>query len=143
NEGMTVLCPGRHVDKSHIQMAIDIFGAVGAVEVVQREELMDVVTALSGSGPAYTYIIIESLTEGGVRMGLPRELAKKLTAQTLLGASKMVLKTGMHPALLKDAVTTPAGVTVDGLMELEDGGIRVALIKAVSRATEKSKDISQ
>jgi len=143
NEGMTVLCPGRHVDKSYIQMAIDIFGAVGLVEVVQREKLMDVVTALSGSGPAYTYIIIESLTEGGVRMGLPRELAQKLSAQTLLGAAKMVLKTGMHPALLKDAVTTPAGVTVDGLMELEEGGIRVTLIKAVSRATEKSKELSR
>jgi pyrroline-5-carboxylate reductase len=143
NEGITVVCPGRFVDKSHIQIAIDIFGAVGLVEVIHREELMDVVTALSGSGPAYAYIIIESLTEGGVRMGLPRELAQKLTTQTLLGASKMVLETGMHPALLKDAVTTPAGVTVDGLMELEDGGIRVTLIKAVSRATEKSKEISR
>ena len=143
NEGMTVLCPGKYIDENHIQMAMDIFGAIGLVEVIQREELMDVVTALSGSGPAYTYIIIESLTEGGVRMGLPRELAQKLTAQTLLGAAKMVLKTGMHPALLKDAVTTPAGVTVDGLMELEDGGIRVTLIKAVSRATEKSKEISR
>ncbi len=143
NEGMTVLCPGKYVDKNHIQMAIDIFGAIGLVEVIHREELMDVVTALSGSGPAYTYIIIESLTEGGVRMGLPRELAQKLSAQTLLGAAKMVLETGMHPALLKDAVTTPAGVTVDGLMELEDGGIRVTLVKAVSRATEKSKEISR
>ena len=143
NEGMTVLCPGKHVNKNHIQMTIDIFGAVGLVEVIHREELMDVVTALSGSGPAYTYIIIESLTEGGVRMGLPRELARKLTTQTLLGASKMVLETKMHPALLKDAVTTPAGVTVDGLMELEEGGIRVTLIKAISRATEKSKEISR
>lgn len=143
NEGMTVLCPGKYIDEEHVQMAIDIFGAIGLVEVIHQEELMDVVTALSGSGPAYTYIVIESLTEGGVRMGLPRELAKKLTAQTLLGAAKMVLETGMHPALLKDAVTTPAGVTVDGLMELEDGGIRVALIKAISRATEKSKEISR
>ncbi len=143
NEGMTVLCPGKYIDENHIQMAIDIFGAVGLVEVIHREELMDVVTALSGSGPAYTYIIIESLTEGGLRMGLPRELAQKLTAQTLLGAAKMVLKTGLHPALLKGDVTTPAGVTVDGLMELEDGGIRVALIKAVSRATEKSREISR
>ena len=143
NEGMTVLCPGKYIDENHIQMAIDIFGAIGLVEVVHREELMDVVTALSGSGPAYAYIIIESLTEGGVRMGLPRKLANKLSTQSLLGASKMVLETGMHPALLKDAVTTPAGVTVDGLMELEDGGIRVALIKAVSRATEKSKEISR
>lgn len=143
NEGMTVLCPGKYIGENHIQMAKDIFGAIGLVEVIYREELMDVVTALSGSGPAYTYIIIESLTEGGLRMGLPRELAQKLTAQTLLGAAKMVLKTGMHPALLKGDVTTPAGVTVDGLMELEDGGIRVALIKAVSRATEKSREISR
>jgi pyrroline-5-carboxylate reductase len=143
NEGMTVLCSGRYADKNHVQIALDIFGAIGLAEVVHREELMDVVTALSGSGPAYTYIMIESLTEGGVRMGLPRELAQKMAAQTLLGAAKMVLKTGMHPALLKDAVTTPAGVTVDGVMELEDGGIRVTLIKAVSRATEKSKEISQ
>jgi len=143
NEGMTVICPGRYVTKSHITMALDIFGSIGIAEVIHREELMDVVTALSGSGPAYAYIIIESLTEGGVRMGLPRELAQKMTAQTLLGASKMVLKTGMHPALLKDTVTTPAGVTVDGLMELEDGGIRVTLIKAISTATEKSKEISK
>lgn len=143
NEGMTVLCSGRYADKNHVQIALDIFEAIGLAEVVHREELMDVVTALSGSGPAYTYIMIESLTEGGVRMGLPRELAQKMAAQTLLGAAKMVLKTGMHPALLKDAVTTPAGVTVDGVMELEDGGIRVTLIKAVSRATEKSKEISR
>jgi len=143
NEGMTVICPGRYAQKEQLKVATGIFGAVGLVEVVYREELMDVVTALSGSGPAYTYIIIESLTEGGLRMGLPRELAQKLTAQSLLGAAKMVLKTGMHPALLKDAVTTPAGVTVDGLMELEDGGIRVTLIKAVSRATEKSKELSR
>ena len=143
NEGMTVFCSGQFVKKNHIQMAMDIFGAIGLSEIVHREELMDVVTALSGSGPAYAYIIIESLTEGGVRMGLPRELAQKMAAQTLMGASKMVLKTGLHPALLKDAVTTPAGVTVDGLMELEDGGIRVTLIKAVSRATEKSKELSR
>jgi len=143
NEGMTVICPGRYAQKEQLKVATSIFGAVGLVEVIYQEELMDVVTALSGSGPAYTYIIIESLTEGGLRMGLPRELAQKLTAQSLLGAAKMVLKTGMHPALLKDAVTTPAGVTVDGLMELEDGGIRVTLIKAVSRATEKSKELSR
>lgn len=143
NAGMTVLCPGKFAQKEHIQMAIDIFRVMGLVEVIQREDLMDVVTALSGSGPAYAYIIIESLTEGGVRMGLPRELAQKLSAQSLLGAAKMVLRTGMHPALLKDAVTTPAGVTVDGIMELEEGRIRVTLIKAVSRATERSRELSE
>ncbi|MDD4895623.1 MAG: pyrroline-5-carboxylate reductase [Atribacterota bacterium] len=143
NEGMTVLSLGQFVENEHLELTIKIFSAVGEVETIQREELMDVVTALSGSGPAYSYMMIESLTDGGVRMGLPRELARKLAAQSVLGGAKMVLKTGLHPALLKDEVTTPAGVTIDGLMELEDGGFRVALIKAIDRATQKSKQISK
>ena len=124
-------------------MAFQIFKSVGDVAVIEREELMDVVTALSGSGPAYSYMMIESLADGGIRMGLPRELARKLAAQSVLGGAKMVLKTGLHPAVLKDDVTTPAGVTIDGLMELEDGGFRVALIKAIDHATQKSKQISK
>jgi len=124
NEGMTVLCPGQFVQEEHLKFALKIFKSIGEVEIIHREELMDVVTALSGSGPAYSYMMIESLTDGGVRMGLPRE-------------------TGLHPALLKDEVTTPAGVTIDGLMELEDGGFRVALIKAIDRATQKSRQISK
>jgi pyrroline-5-carboxylate reductase len=143
NEGMTVLCPGKHVKEEHLKLALKIFKSIGEVETINREELMDVVTALSGSGPAYSYMMIESLTDGGVRMGLPRELARKLAAQSVLGGAKMILKTGLHPALLKDEVTTPAGVTIDGLMELEDGGFRVALIKAIDRATQKSRQISK
>ena len=143
NEGMTVLCLGQFVESEHLELTIRIFSAVGEVETIHREELMDVVTALSGSGPAYSYMMIESLTDGGVRMGLSRGLARKLAAQSVLGGAKMVLKTGLHPALLKDEVTTPAGVTIDGLMELEDGGFRVALIKAIDRATQKSKQISK
>lgn len=143
NEGMTVLCPGQFVKKEHLDLALKIFKSIGEVEIIHREELMDVVTALSGSGPAYSYMMVESLTEGGVRMGLPRELARKLSAQSILGGAKMVLETGLHPALLKDEVTTPAGVTIDGLMELEDGGFRVALIKAIDRATQKSRQISK
>jgi len=143
NRGMTVLCPGRHAQAKHIEMARAIFAAVGLVEVIDNEELMDAVTGLSGSGPAYAYIIIESLAEGGVKVGLPRELATTLAAQSLLGAAQMVLDTGEHPAKLKDAVTTPAGTTVDGLIELEAGGLRVALIKAVDRATQKSKELSR
>jgi len=143
NEGMTVLCPGKFVESEHLELTVKIFSYIGEVEIIYREELMDVVTALSGSGPAYSYMMIESLTDGGVRMGLSRELARKLAAQSVLGGAKMVLKTGLHPALLKDEVTTPAGVTIDGLMELEDGGFRVALIKAIDRATYKSKQISQ
>ncbi|HKK82710.1 MAG TPA: pyrroline-5-carboxylate reductase [Atribacterota bacterium] len=143
NEGMTVLCPGKFVDEEQLKLGLKIFKSIGEVEIIHREELMDVVTALSGSGPAYSYMMIESLTDGGVRMGLPRELARKLAAQSVLGGAKMILETGLHPALLKDEVTTPAGVTIDGLMELEDGGFRVALIKAIDRATQKSRQISK
>ena len=143
NQGMTVICPGVNANSDHVAQARAIFEAVGLVEVIDNEDLMDAVTALSGSGPAYAYIIIESLAEGGVKVGLPRDLATKLATQTLLGSAAMVLETGEHPAKLKDNVTTPAGTTVDGIMELEDGGLRVALIKAVGKATEKSKELSQ
>jgi len=143
NAGMTVLCPGRFATEAHIELAKHIFAPVSLVTVIDNEELMDAVTALSGSGPAYAYIIIESLAEGGVKTGLPRELATILAAQSLMGGAKMVLETKEHPAKLKDEVTTPAGVTIDGIMELEDGGIRVTLIKAVDRATQKSKELSQ
>jgi len=141
--GMTVLCPGAKANDEHLELARAIFSAVGEVEVIDNEELMDAVTALSGSGPAYAYIIIESLAEGGVRVGLPRNLATKLATQTLLGSAKMVSETGEHPAKLKDNVTTPAGTTVDGIMALEEGGVRVALIKAIEKATAKSKELSQ
>jgi pyrroline-5-carboxylate reductase len=142
-QGMTVLCPGRYAQPEHVEIARKIFSAVGRVEVIDNEELMDAVTGLSGSGPAYGYIMIESLAEGGVKAGLPRELATTLAAQSMLGAAQMVLETGEHPAKLKDAVTTPAGTTVDGILELEAGGVRVALIKAVDQATQKSKELSR
>jgi pyrroline-5-carboxylate reductase len=103
---------------------------------------MDAVTALSASGPAYIYIILESLAEGGVKVGLPRDIATLLAAQTALGAATMVLETGSHPALLKDAVTTPAGCTIDGILELEEGGLRVTLIKAVMRAAQRAKELA-
>jgi pyrroline-5-carboxylate reductase len=141
--GMTVLCRGRHATKAHLETASAVFSPVGLVDVVDNEDLMDAVTALSGAGPAYAYIMIESLAEGGVYTGLPRKLATRLAAQSLLGAAKMVIDRNEHPALLKDEVTTPAGVTIDGIMELEDGGIRVTLIKAVDKATRKSKELSQ
>ncbi len=141
--GMTVLCTGRHASGEHVAMAERIFGAVGRVASIDNEELMDAATGLSGSGPAYGYIIIESLAEGGVKAGLPRSLATTMAAQAILGAAAMVLETGQHPALLKDMVTTPAGTTVDGLMALEEGNIRVALIKAVEAATLKAKELSR
>jgi len=141
--GMSVLCPGRCASETHVALAETIFAAVGRVATIDDERHMDAVTALSGSGPAYGYIVIESLAEGGVKAGLPRALATTLAAQTMLGAAAMVLETGEHPAKLKDMVTTPAGTTVDGLMALEEGNIRVALIKAVDAATEKSKALSR
>ncbi len=103
---------------------------------------MDAVTGLSASGPAYVYIIIESLAEGGVKVGLPRDISTQLAAQTVLGSAMMVLETQEHPAKLKDMVTTPAGCTIDGVLELEDGGLRVALIKAVVRATQRAKELA-
>ncbi len=103
---------------------------------------MDAVTGLSASGPAYIYIIIEALAEAGVKVGLPRDTATQLAAQTVFGAGKMALETGYHPALLKDEVTTPAGCTIDGILELEEGGLRVTLIKAVMRATERAKQLA-
>lgn len=143
NRGMTVLCPGRYAREPDVKLAEGIFGAVGLVEVIDDEELMDAVTGLSGSGPAYAYVMVEALAEGGVKMGLPRRLATTLAAQSLLGGAGMVLATDEHPAKLKDMVTTPAGVTIDGLTKLEEGGLRVALIKAVVEAAERSKELSR
>ena len=103
---------------------------------------MNAVTGLSGSGPACVCLVIESLAEAGVKVGIPREASTLLAAQTVLGAARMVLEQKKHPALLKDAVTTPAGCTVDGLMELEEGKLRVTLLKAVVKATERARDLN-
>jgi len=138
---ITALCPGRFVSPEQIAIATRIFQTVGRTVVVD-EKHMDAVTGLSGSGPAFLYIIIEALAEAGVNVGLPRDVATLLAAQTTLGSARMVLETGYHPALLKDQVTTPAGCTVDGILELEEGGLRVTLIKAVKRATQRAKELA-
>jgi pyrroline-5-carboxylate reductase len=139
--GMAALCRGRFVSDDQMELAQRMFETVGRTVLVD-EKHMDAVTGLSGSGPAYLYIIIEALAEAGVKVGLPRDIATQLAAQTAFGASKMVLETGYHPALLKDAVTTPAGCTIDGILELEEGGLRVTLIKAVMRATERARQLA-
>jgi pyrroline-5-carboxylate reductase len=139
--GAAALCRGRFVSAPQMELAERIFETVGRTVVVD-EKHMDAVTGLSASGPAYIYIIIEALAEAGVKVGLPRDIATQLAAQTTFGAAKMVLETGYHPALLKDAVTTPAGCTIDGILELEEGGLRVTLIKAVMRATERAKELA-
>lgn len=139
--GATALCRGKFVTDDQLALAERVFSSVGRTVTVD-EKHMDAVTALSASGPAYIYIILESLAEGGVKVGLPRDIATLLAAQTALGAATMVLETGSHPALLKDAVTTPAGCTIDGILELEEGGLRVTLIKAVMRAAQRAKELA-
>ncbi len=139
-EGMTVYSCGRNVSEGQAEIVTGLFGAVGRVLRLE-EQHMDAVTGLSGSGPAYIYIVIEALADGGVKMGLSRDVAIEMAAQTVLGAAKTVLVTGEHPAKLKDQVTTPAGVTIDGIMELEEGGLRVTLIKSVMKATERARQL--
>ena len=138
---ITAICRGCYVTDEQLALAKQIFDSVGRTVVVD-EKHMDAVTGLSGSGPAFLYIIIEALAEAGVNVGLPRDIATLLAAQTTFGAAAMVLQTGSHPALLKDEVTTPAGCTVEGILELEEGGLRVTLIKAVKRATERARELA-
>ncbi len=140
NAAMTALCKGKFATPQHLDLAMEIFRAVG--EVVELDEaLFDGVTALSASGPAYIFVVIEALAEAGVKLGIPREISTLLVSQTMLGAAKLALETKQHPALLKDSVTTPAGCTIDGLLELEDGGLRVTLIKAVVKAAERASEL--
>ena len=138
--GMTGLCKGKHATQTQLETARQFFDTVGRTVLVE-EKHMDAVTGLSASGPAFVYIILESLAEAGVKVGLPRDVATLLSAQTLHGAARVALETGDHPAQLKDAVTTPAGCTIDGIMELEDGMLRVTLIKAVVKATVRAKEL--
>lgn len=138
--GMTAICKGKFAQASDLELARTLFDTVGRTVVVD-EKHMDAVTGLSASGPAFIYIILESLAEAGVKVGLPRDLATLLAAQTTMGAARMVLETGNHPAMLKDAVTTPAGCTIDGILELEEGKLRVTLIKAVVKAAQRAKEL--
>ena len=140
NCGMAGICRGENATEQHVEMARAMFDAVGRTVVVD-EKNMDAVTGLSASGPAFAYIILESLAEAGVKVGLARDVATLLAAQTMKGAASVVLETGDHPALLKDAVTTPAGCTIDGILELEEGKLRVTLIKAVVKATQRAGEL--
>jgi pyrroline-5-carboxylate reductase len=117
-----------------------VLGGVGEVVRV-KEELLDVVTGLSGSGPAYVYLVIEALSDAGVLMGLPRDLSLKLAAQTVAGSAEMVLQTGKHPAALRDEVTSPGGTTIAGLEALEAGAVRSAFLSAVRAATERAREL--
>jgi pyrroline-5-carboxylate reductase len=139
-EGMTALAIGPGVGEHEVACARQIFESVGRVVPVD-ERFMDAVTGLSGSGPAYVFLMIEAMVDGGVKMGLPRETASLLAAQTVLGAARMVLETGQHPARLKDEVASPGGTTISGLHRLEQGGLRGLLIDAVEAATKRSQEL--
>jgi len=134
-EGMSVICAGRYARHEHLVRAHRVFEAVGECAAVD-EAYFNAITALSGSGPAYQYLIMEALADAGVRVGLPRQLALRLVAQTALGAARMVQSSGRHPAALRDDVTTPAGCTIAGLLMLEDGRIRSVLARAVEEAAK-------
>lgn len=138
--GATAICLGQLADPGHEVQARSIFEAVGIVFTVPEAQ-MDAVTGLSGSGPAYGYLIIEALADAGVRAGLPRAIALGLAAQTMTGAAKMVLDTGLHPGVLKDQVTSPGGTTIAGLHALEVGGLRGTLINAVMAAANRSQEL--
>jgi len=133
-EGMTAIAGGEHSTAAHLTRARQIFDCVGR-SVQTEEKHFDAITALSGSGPAYQYLIMEAMADAGVRVGLPRDLALTLVAQTALGAARMVQTSGRHPAALRDDVTTPAGCTIGGLLMLEDGKIRSVLARAIEEAT--------
>lgn len=139
-EGVSAVSFGAGVSEEEERIARTIFESVGKVVVVE-ERLMDAVTGLSGSGPAYVFLIIEALADGGVKAGLPRQVAEMLAAQTVLGAARMLIESGEHPARLKDRVASPGGTTIAGLHALEEGGLRATLIAAVEAAAKRSAEL--
>lgn len=139
-EGVTAIARAEGLEAGDLELAQELFGAVGRV-VVLDEDALDAVTGLSGSGPAYVAIVIESLADGGVQMGLDRATAMTLAAQTVLGSARLILETGMHPGQLKDMVSSPGGTTIAGIAALEEGGVRRTFISAVERATQRSREL--
>ncbi|MCP5043006.1 MAG: pyrroline-5-carboxylate reductase [bacterium] len=140
-EGATALCPNANASADDLDIARALFSAVGITWVTRSEEQLDAVTGLSGSGPAYVFLILEALGDAGVRQGLPRDAAYQLAFQTVLGAAKLAIESGEHPGALKDRVTSPGGTTIAGLEKLESGGVRAAIYDAVAAATARSKEL--
>lgn len=139
--GIAALCPGRNISPVDLQRAVSIFECVGKAVIIKNEALMDVVTGLSGSGPAFVFLVIESLSDAGVQLGISRKEASLLAAQTVFGAAKMLLETGRHPSELKDIVATPGGTTFAGLKMLEKGNFRSTIMDAVEAATVRSREL--
>ena len=141
-EGVTAIASGQHVSKTDVKIAHRIFEAVGRTVDVEEDQL-DAVTGLSGSGPAYIFMLIEALSDAGVKMGLSREVSTTLTIQTVLGSAKLARESGKHPGELKDMVTSPGGTTISGLHALEEGSLRTTLMNAVEDATLRSRELGQ
>jgi len=141
-EGMTAITPNKLVSKEDEEVILDIFQSFGKTEIIE-EKLMNVIPAISGSSPAYVYMFIEALADGGVLQGIPRNKAYKLAAQAVLGAAKMVLETGMHPGALKDNVCSPGGTTIEAVATLEEKGFRSAVISAMNSCTDKANEMSK
>ncbi|MBX3247073.1 MAG: pyrroline-5-carboxylate reductase [Myxococcales bacterium] len=140
--GATAIAPGTHVSESDLGLVEALFSAVGITEILE-EGLLDAVTGLSGSGPAFIFVIIDALADGGVKVGLHRATAQRLAAQTVLGAAKMLIETGEHPGQLKDMVASPGGTTIAGLHTLESGGLRKTLMDAVENAALRSRALGE
>lgn len=140
--GITAIAPGQHIQSVHLETAQALFKSVGSVVEIP-EHLMDAATGLSGSGPGYIAIVIEALTDGGVAVGLPRAIAYQLALQTVRGTADLLQATGIHPAELKDRVTSPGGTTITGIASLEQSALRSALIEAVRAATQRSQQLGQ
>ncbi|WP_224248694.1 pyrroline-5-carboxylate reductase [Hyalangium gracile] len=140
--GACALARGEHASEEDLAVASRIFQAVGTTTVVE-ENLLDAVTGLSGSGPAYVFLVIEALSDAGVKVGLPRYTALKLAAQTVLGSAQLLIETNAHPGQLKDQVTSPGGTAIAGLHTLEAGGLRTTLINAVEAATRRAKELGE
>lgn len=141
-ETAAAMCLGGKASSADAEVVTQLFEAVGRIFIVE-EKLLSAVTGLSGSGPAYVFLAIEALADGGVRAGLPRDIAQQLAAQTVLGSAKMVLETGKHPGALKDMVTSPGGTTIAGVHELEKGGVRASFMNAVMAATHRASDLAK
>jgi len=139
-EAMIVVCPSENTKKEELETATGVLSLLGRVTRLD-ERYLDLATGLVGSGPAYIYLVIEALADAGVRLGLPKDVSTLLAAQTTLGAAKMTVETGEHPAKLKDMVTTPAGTTIEGLLALEEGKLRAVIIDAVTKAAERAKQL--
>lgn len=141
--GATAIAAGPHAQAGDIELAKAVFDSVGETIFIQENILMDAITGLSGSGPAYIFVIVDALADAGVKMGLARHEAQLLATQTVLGAAKLLKETGAHPGQLKDMVTSPGGTAIAGVHTLEKGGLRTTLINAVEAATERSRELGQ